>query len=114
MFRPNIHCLISRLTGDYDIHGQPAHEPAKSAWCAVVRLSTGRKKTSVRADSSASRGNAIEEVSDAKILFMPFEPVGDGDKIEVSGVTLRVIRVEQRFSVTGLLDHYEVDCEVWA
>lgn len=108
MFLPNTIALWRRRTGvnDYDepVWGAPVRVP-----CAIVHLGEGAQKSSVRTDSSASRGNVVESVADAKLLFPITVKLSLIDQIEIFGVTLQASRIEPRNNVLGRLDHYEVD-----
>lgn len=112
MFLPNNSGLLAKRAG-MNVYGEPSFAKATKTPCGVVRLNTTSQKTSVRADSSASRGAADELVSDAKILFPATALIDFGDRFEISGMVLRVIKVEPRYAVPGHLDHYEVDFEHW-
>lgn len=108
MFIPNIVGLLSRKTGD-DLYGQGVFGPAKPVQCAVVHAQHVAQKTPVRADSSASRGNAEEEIAVAKFLFAKTVSIAIDDKFVALGMTMRVMKAEARLDVNGLLDHYEVE-----
>ncbi|UUZ75524.1 hypothetical protein LP414_27800 [Polaromonas sp. P1(28)-13] len=72
------------------------------------------EKTSVRADSSASRGNAMELLADLKILMTAKTKVGIDDILELDGYQFRVMGREPRRDVTGRLDHIEVTANIWS
>jgi hypothetical protein len=112
MFIPNTTGLLSRKTGK-DQYSQIVYGPAVTVPCAIVHLDAKIEKTPVRADSSASRGNAEEQVSVSKILFPKTVKPADQDKFQISGIALRVMRVEERRDVLGVIDHYEVDLGIW-
>ena len=114
MFRPNMIAMISTPTGP-NLFGESEYGTPEKALCGVVRLVNKRDKTTVRADSSASRGNSDERTFDAKILFSPNREIFIGDKVQISGFTLRVMNCHPRYAVntTGNVDHYEVDLETW-
>lgn len=113
MFFPNTTCRLIK-EGALDQYGQRTRGTETTEECAVVKLEVAAKKTSVRADSSASRGKAQEQVSDARLLFRPNVGVDIGDFIEIMGYTLRVSSVHPRRNVMGDLDHYQVDADAWA
>ncbi len=110
MFQPNTFGLWSKLTGT-NAYGETTWARAKKVACAVVGLEGQLKKTSVRADSSASRGSADEKVSVAKLLFPVVVKPKIGDRFEFNGMKLRFILVQPRYAVTGVLDHYECEFE---
>lgn len=112
MFRPNLSCKVSKQTGS-DIYGRKLYDVWLGGRCAIVKLAKQTDKTSVRTDSSASRGSAQEIKADARILF----PVGmilkPGDRIEIEGILLTVESVFPRHTVTGRFDHWQVDCNIF-
>ncbi len=67
MLTPNNTCLIRKMTG-HDRYGQPSLSAAVTERCAVVKLRKDMQHTTVRADSSQSRGHGDEFVSTNKIL----------------------------------------------
>lgn len=112
MFIPNTQGLLSSQAGT-NLYGEPDFLEPRTVPCGVVKLNRIVQKTSVRADSSGSRGNSDEFVSQAKILFLPSSEVRTGDKFEIHGMMLRAIKVHPRISISGILEHYEVDFEAW-
>ena len=114
MFRPNQNCTIISASGRTDVYGQPITSTRYSERCAVVKLITKNQKTAIRADSSASRGNARETVADSLILLARNTRAEIDDLISVSGQTLRIMSMHPRFSVTGELDHYEITASHWS
>ncbi|MBO6507505.1 MAG: hypothetical protein JJ979_03300 [Roseibium sp.] len=112
MFVPNNKGELSSQEG-HNVYGEPAFDPPVTVQCGVVRLNHTSQKTSVRTDSSASRGAAEESVASSKILFpADLSPV-IGDKFEISGISLRIFKIEPRYSITGVLDHWECELEAW-
>jgi hypothetical protein len=114
MFRPNQTCIITVASGRTDVYGQPLAATKVREQCAVVRLATTNQKSAVRADSSASRGNAKEIVTDSLILLTARTVANIDDLIDIGGVTLRILSKHPRFSVAGALDHYEITASVWS
>ncbi|SER25963.1 hypothetical protein SAMN05216548_1148 [Faunimonas pinastri] len=112
MFIPNNTGRLSRKIG-MTIKAEARFSIPETVDCGVVSLANTDQKTSVRSDSSASRGSAQETVSDAKILFPATVTIIAGDRFEIAGFTLKVITVQPRYSVLGILDHYEVDFAHW-
>lgn len=110
---PNIDCTIVKA-GTFDVYGQPQLGEVIETRCSIVKLVSAREKTSVRADSSASRGNAVEIVADARLLFPVGSDIVNGDKVVVAGVSLRVDSVFPRHDIYGVLDHIQVDANIWA
>lgn len=111
MFQPNQIGKLHRLTGR-DIHARPTYAEPIDCPFAPVNMNVRTDKTISRADSSASRGSADELIAKAKILVVPrIRPVFD-DSFEFAGSHYRVASIHPRFTVTGALDHYEIDLEV--
>ncbi len=111
MFRPNATCLLARVTGR-DRYGQESYaDPVEIAF-APVRLLAQTSDTSVRADSSASRGQAEVTIGVFKILVeAALYPLQGNDRIEINGTRYRVMNQHPRYRVTGDLDHVEIDLE---
>jgi len=112
MFIPNTTASVRRRTGT-NVRAEEVFGAASTIACAVVRLEAKEQKTSVRADSSASRGAADEHVTDAKMLFPKTFRPQKGDRVLVQSIDLRVVSVHPRLNVLGLLDHYETDLMHW-
>lgn len=112
MLRPNVKCEISRQSG-FDAKGYPVYTSPVASKCSVVKMVVTSVKTSVRADSSASRGRAQEDVSDYILLFPANVEIDIGDRVNVMGRTLRAESVQTRFTITGRIDHYEVGLNEW-
>jgi hypothetical protein len=47
-------------------------------------------------------------------LFAPQDEIAIGDKIEVAGIEISVASVMPRFAMSGKLDHWQVDGNIWA
>lgn len=114
MFRPNQVCYITVASGRTDVYGQPLAATKVREQCAIVRLVTTNMKSAVRADSSASRGNAKELVGDSLILLTATTAANIDDLIDVGGAKLRILSKHPRYSVGGVLDHYEITASVWS
>lgn len=112
MFRPNTFCYVSKRT-DFDDWGREVYEARKRVPCSVVRIKVTKESTSVRADSSASRGRGREVSSDSIILLPPTLGVEIGDKVEVMGFELEVESLTPRLDIMGRHDHNEVGMCVW-
>lgn len=112
MLIPNCKGYLSRRTGK-NMYSEPTFAAPKLVECSIIRMMDQVKKTSVRTDSSASRGNAEEIVIIAKILFPVKVVLGQGDKFAIAGLQLKVEGIHQRFDTLGQHDHNEVDFSVW-
>ncbi|WP_155801877.1 hypothetical protein [Magnetospirillum molischianum] len=109
---PHLDCTIAKRAGN-DRHGQPVYGEILPAHVGVVKFDVGADKTSVRSDSSASRGKGDEPQADARLLFPAWgvQP-SVGDIVELQGARLRVQTVNPRLAVLGRLDHWQVDCVI--
>lgn len=114
MFRPNALCQLSRQSEETTVYGQTKLLAPKETNCAVVWLESQATKTSVRTDSSASRGNAREETIKSRMLFPTYVEIDKGDKVEIYGLALKVESVFPRHNVNGQFDHWQVDLTKWA
>lgn len=109
MFRPNLDCVVRQKNGS-DVYGMPAYGSRKKERCAVVKKVLRNNKTSVRADSSASRGNARELEADVLILIGANTTAQIDAILDVAGDRFRVMSKHGRYSIAGKLDHYELGC----
>lgn len=114
MFRPNQTCRIQLASGKSDVHGQALPARFVSERCSIVKLVISNEKSSVRADSSASRGNAMEFEAASVILLPAATQAKIDDIIAVTGVKLRIMALHQRFDATGRHDHTEVHATFWS
>src|SRR5258708_3152 len=113
MFIPNNFGFLSRK-GTRNIYGEFSYLGAQKVPCGIVDSLSLNQKTPVRADSSADRGAADEQVAKWKVLFPASVPVGKDDRFDIAGVHLVASGITPRFNVIGgVLDHYEVDFDVW-
>lgn len=110
--RPRIPCTVAPTVG-FDKFGQEQLGNAVSTKCTIISLSLKTGPTSVRTDSSASRGSSQEKTSEARILLAP-GLASMNAKVEVSGRSLRIMAIDPRYTMGGTHDHDEVDLVVWA
>lgn len=113
MFRPNLNCVIREQDGA-DVYGMPKQGAKFKERCASIKFSVSNEKSSVRADSSATRGNAREFEADALFLVSPKSRAEIDGLIEVMSHTFRIISKFPRHAVDGRLDHYEIGCDYWS
>jgi hypothetical protein len=112
MFQPNLVGKLARLAGR-DVHNRATYTAPTDCPFGAVNLDVGAQKTSVRADSSASRGSADEIAAmRAKILVPSWIAIAIGDKFEFDGMTFQIANRHTRRSVTGAIDHIECDMEI--
>jgi hypothetical protein len=111
MFQPSLTCQLLRRTGR-DIHGQERLADPVTIAYSPVSMVRQIEQTSVRTDSSASRGQAEQTTSKTKILVLPNVSLGTDDRLVIDGLTYRVSMVHPRRTVFGVLDHQELDLEV--
>ncbi|HFF4697451.1 hypothetical protein [Acinetobacter baumannii] len=113
MFTPNQFCFVRARNG-YDHFGLAKFGLRRKERCAIVKMIQQCNKTSVRADSSASRGNAREVVADLVILLEPKTTATIDSIIEFSGDMYVVKSVHKRFDIRGKHDHTEAACTYWS
>ena len=112
MFTPNLVGELRRRLGR-DIHGQPMLGLATPCPFAQVNLESKVQKTSVRADSSGSRGSADEIASTRlKILVPAWIAINLDDEFSFDGGRYQVKTKHKRRSTTGTVDHIECDLEI--
>jgi len=111
MFIPNATCYVRRKAKGYDKYGQSTYSPKTAIRFALVRYDTKTEDSTVRADSSATRGNIKEFQASGRILVPKDVRLVWGDILIIYGKVYRVKELEPRFNVLGQLDHYEIDYE---
>lgn len=114
MFRSNNTCIIKVSSGKTDVYGKPAPARNYTERCAVVKLEIRSEKSAVRADTSATRGNARELQAHSLILLHANTRANIDDVIVVAGYELRIMTKQPRFGSNGALDHYEITATVWS
>lgn len=107
MFRPNLTAQLIRR-GARDIFGQNAMSQPIPLRCSVVRLASSVVPSTVRADSSASRGAAEETTAQAIILVPSSTAIANGDVILVMNQRVEVTGIHPRINTRGVLDHLEI------
>ena len=112
LFNPNTTCVIIKNSG-YNDYGEPQYGERVVEKCAVLNAGISTKKSSVRADSSASRGNAWENIADYWFIFMPDTVADIDDLVEFNGHQLKIIKLIPRYSLTAEHDHTEAHCQMW-
>lgn len=118
--RPRNTCWITRKTGTYDDFGRHTFSARRTRTrCSIVSMTREVDKTSVRADSTASRGRAEEPLAQARLLFLPREDLRTGDIVEVEikgGENLKVTitSIFRRPDVSGQIHHIDAEGEIWA
>ena len=113
MFVPNSTCYVERSQGT-DEYGMPIQGLKTPEKCTVVKLDMSSEKSSVRADSSASRGNAIELEAVSTILLTAKSKATIDDLIVLPECTLRIVGIMPRRNLQGVLDHYQVSAQLWS
>ena len=78
--KPTNDCLVTKRGGT-DLYGKEVAGATFKARCSIVKLALASVKTSVRADSSGSRGNAEETTAGARLLFLPRAGIDIGDRL---------------------------------
>lgn len=112
MLNANQTFYVRKNTG-HDRYGQPSLGVQFSVRGAVVKMRKNMEHTTVRADSSQSRGHGDEFVSENKFLLDGKTTADLGDQLLAVGYKLKIVSMHPRFDVTGALDHYEAMCELW-
>lgn len=112
MINPTVPCVVVKTNGT-DVYGRVQMGQRVRTKCNIVQIVNMREKSSVRADSSASRGRAHEFVNASKLLFQKHIAITLNDIVEILDMKLQVKSVFPRHDVHGKLDHYEVELAVW-
>lgn len=111
MFIPNRTCHIRRKSKTADLYGQFTYGAKEAIRIALVRFDTKTEDSTVRADSSATRGNIKEYHASGRILVDRRHVPLNGDMVIVDKKVFNIKEVEPRYNVQGQLDHYECDLE---
>lgn len=111
MFIPNNYCFIQRRSASANAYGEYSYGPKERIQYGLVRYDLKVEDSTVRADSSATRGNVKEYHASGKILVPAKVKPNWGDIFIIEGQIFKAKEVEPRFSIMGNLDHYEVDTE---
>lgn len=97
-----------------DVYSQPKLSKAKTAWCAPVRLDFAQQTSTVRTDSSATHGHAMEPSHRVVILVQQNSPAAKLDSVlTIHGNKVKVVKVHPRYTVEGKFDHHQVECDPW-
>jgi hypothetical protein len=112
MLNKNAKCQIRRVT-EHDMYGQPQLGAAINEDCAIVKLRREMKHTTVRADSSQSRGHGDEFVSTNRVHLDANTIAMLGDQLIVAGVKLKITAMNPQYDVRHGIDHYQVEGELW-
>jgi hypothetical protein len=114
MFKPNVPCSISRADGKHDLYGKSTPKEVAKERCAIIKMTNLAQHSSVRQDTSPSRGSAMQLESDATLAFLPTTVLELDDVISVAGFQLRVRGKSPKYSLQGTLDYYLVETIVWS
>lgn len=113
IFTPKNRCTVIK-NGGTNLYGLPKPGIRVGERCSIVKLLISNEKSSVRADSSASRGNAMEMEADGIFLMSTNTKAGVDDLIEIGTNQLRVMGIHARYNAAGVLHHYEIHCTYWS
>lgn len=107
-FRPNQSGVLMRKLAKRDIHGRESFAPGVPVSIAIVHLADKVVETSVRADSSATRGAADMSTLQAKILIGTSVLISRGDVMLVRGRYVEIESIHDRIDVLGRPHHQEL------
>lgn len=111
MFIPNRTCGLRRKGETYTVFGQVEYGAIETIKFALVRFDTKTEDSTVRADSSATRGNIKEFHASGRVMVKPNVNPSWGDLLIIDTKVFVIKEVEPRYNVLGKLDHYELDLE---
>ena len=114
MFRPNQDCHIQKSSGKNDVYGMPVPGAKVKERLAIIELNIASEKSAVRADTSASRGNAQEFEVISKFLLAKNTAAEINDILLYGGHGFRIKSLFPRHDLQGSLDHYEATCTFWS
>lgn len=113
MFFPNLDCKIFKIT-EYDLHGEEVRGETLSERCSIIHYRIRTDGTSVRADSTASRGQAEHSEASVRLLMENTSRVEIDDELQVANhkETLQVVEKFPRYDMDGELHHWQVDLKI--
>lgn len=118
--RTRTKCRIKRVQTTYDKYGRPKENSTyRATKCAIVWIKDLDIETTVRNDSSASRGSADQNTHEVRLMFHPRDMITVGDIIEINDkaagkMTLQASMVQRRLDINGSVHHIQVDGDRWA
>lgn len=99
--------------GVKNVYGEAQLQFVRKTNVGVVKFEQSNEKSSVRADSSGSRGKANLELFDA-VLVIPLEAAVQLDDVLIlEGQKLKVSSVHRRWGLRGRPGHLEVGANIW-
>ncbi|EMA2752290.1 hypothetical protein U2H75_003024 [Escherichia coli] len=99
--------------GIKNVYGEAKLQFVKKTKAGVVKFIQSQEKSSVRADSSGSRGKAHLELFDA-VLIVPLEAAVElDDVIIIEKQKIKVSSVHRRWGLRGRPGHLEVGANIW-
>jgi hypothetical protein len=108
---PNVPATLRQQQG-YDLQSKPAWGRGLAIKVAIVTLKNKVERSSVRADSSASRGRVDEARADGIVLVPAGIEVGLQDRLVLLGVTYEVASVFPRIGLDGQLGHSQIELRI--
>lgn len=96
-----------------NLYGEARIERQRDQMVAPVRLSFGQQHTTVRTDSAATIGAAMELVPTVVVLAKPKSNIAVEDMLVIMGNKVRVMEVHPRYTVEGKLDHLQIKATAW-
>jgi hypothetical protein len=114
MFIPNQTCHIRRKSTQINLYGEYTYGAKETIHFALVRFDNKQEDSTVRADSSATRGNIKEFHASGRILVAKNHNPLSGDLVIINKTVFEIKEVEPRYNVLGKLDHWECDLKKYA
>lgn len=112
MLRPNQWFIVQKAAGN-DVYGQGKPGIKSRELGSIVSLPTVDVKSSVRTDSSASRGNAHEFQNNGVVLLTAKTKAVLHDILIIRGLTLKIVMMHPRYDAAGRFDHFECQLQMW-
>lgn len=112
MLNSNMPYQIRKVTGR-DVYGAEVLGCVVNERGAIAKLKQMTSHTTVRADSSATRGHADEFTASNMVLLDGNTVARQGDQLLITGLKLRIVSMHPRYDTNGVLDHHETAGEPW-
>lgn len=108
MFKGNQQCRVYDPPRSNAYGQKVPSTTSRSTKCSIVKLMRMVEKSSVRTDTSGTKGGADEVIADCKVLMSPLESIDLDSLVEVYGVRFRVTAINPQFDTKGRIHHIEV------
>uniref|UniRef100_A0AAU6W0P3 Head-to-tail stopper n=1 Tax=Pseudomonas phage Nican01 TaxID=3138540 RepID=A0AAU6W0P3_9CAUD len=112
-FIPTTIGFLKRAGDDFTVTGDRLYGSPVKVGLSVVRVTDAVQATSVRADTSASKSFADENVEQGRALVHPKTVPKVDDLLVIGGDSYEIMGVRPVYDMYGAIDHYQVELQTW-